>query len=119
MPSQYQDLVELGHELAHREESEAALRTAVVRFYYGTLWLVRQLFLPNPSRRNAHQQAAAELGKRTRSATLHQYNDLLELRGLADYHPEEDGWDQKVLRARRLHEHIVEELRKRGHLPRR
>lgn len=116
MAIQYDDVIKLGRDLASRDDSEAALRAAVGRYYYGTLLMVRQLFSIRPGRREAHMQGASELGRRTRQSTRQQYLSLYELRGRADYDPDEGEWQMKVRRAVRLHTHIVDELRKRGHL---
>jgi uncharacterized protein YukE len=40
------------------------------------------------------------------------------LREEADYEPETDDWSQKAKKATRLYQHIVDELRKRGKIPR-
>ena len=114
MPSRYQDLIALAEELATQIESEAALRAAVTRYYYGTLWLVRELLITQRRRRNAHAQAADELGRRTRATFRRHYEELQRLRAAADYDPGEGQWDRKVIAARRLHGRIVAELRRRG-----
>ena len=109
-------MIQLARELSTQGQSEAALRGAVGRFYYGTLLLVRHLFISRPSRTNAQTEAASVLGRRTKRSTSQQYLQLFELRGQADYDPEENLWDRKVVTAGRLHDHIVEELRKRSYL---
>jgi len=118
MPIRSHDVITLGYELAQQQNSEAALRAAVGRLYYGLFLLVRETFAFTPQRRNAHDQAAAELARRTKRATADQYRELLDLRGLADYEPDESEWDRKVSRAIRLHDHITDEMRKRQHIPR-
>ena len=114
MPARYQDVIALAEELATSGGSEAALRTAVNRYYYGTLWLVREALIPQPRRRNAHDQARDELGRRTRRAIGLRYQELHELRAAADYNPAEGQWQRKVVTAKRLHGRIVAELRRRG-----
>lgn len=116
MPVSHQDVIQLARELSTQGHSEAALRGAVGRFYYGTLLLVRHLFIPSPSRKNAHTEAASVLGRRTKRSTGQQYLELFDLRGHADYDAEETFWDRKVVTAGRLHDHIVEELRRRSFL---
>lgn len=116
MPINYSDVIALASRLAGNTGSEADLRAAVGRFYYGTLMLVRDLFIDRPSRADAHNQAASEIGRHARSSTRQQYLELYDLRGKADYDPRETNWDRKALTAKRLHEHIVDELRKRSYL---
>ena len=115
MALDYRDLVALARELETRTESEAALRTAVGRYYYATLTLVRGLFIPKPSRREGFQQASSVLGRQTKSETQSKFDALYKLRLSADYEPQVDGWERAVVKARRHHERIVAELRSRGH----
>lgn len=118
MPVNYNDVIALARELGTNTESEAALRASVGRFYYGTLLLVRYLFIPHPSRSDAHKEAATQLGLHTRRSTREQYLELFGLRGQADYDPVEGNWDRKAITARRLYEHIFDELRKRSYVVR-
>ena len=111
MSTEYQDLIAVADELSTYIQSEAKLRTAVNRYYYGTLWLVRELFIPRPRRRNAHDEARNELGKRTSASFRVKYQELYGLRAAADYNPDEGRWERKVVRASRLHNQVVAELR--------
>ena len=113
MSTRYQDFIAVAEALAKYSESDAMLRTAVNRYYYGTLWLVRELFIPKPRRRNAHEQARDELGKRTSHSFRQTYEELYGLRAAAAYDLDEGQWHRKVVRARRLHDQIVVELRHR------
>ncbi len=116
MSISYQDFIAVAHELGERRASEGALRTAVGRYYYGTLALVRELFISKPSRTESHSQAAIALGTRTQRVFREKYDELHRLRLAADYEPQQAGWDRSIVRARRLHEQIAAELRRRGFL---
>lgn len=113
MSIDYQDVIDIAEELAGRTDSEAALRAAVGRYYYGTLLMVRQTLVPRPSRRRGHEQASSMLGRRTKQSLGRAYQELYELRLDADYEPEVGDWRRKAVRAQRIHGHIVAELRGR------
>ena len=113
MSINHEDVITLAEELAVRLDSEAALRASVGRYYYGTLLLVRRLFVPRPSRRRGHMQAMATLARYTNRSMGRIYEELYDLRLDADYEPEVGDWRRKAVRAQRIHGHIVAELRGR------
>ena len=117
MPVEPTEIAALGFQLAARADSEVVMRAAVGRIYYGLFLMSRELFNVTNRRREAHDVVAQAIGKATKRATREKYDELRGLREEADYQPETDGWDDRLIRAQRLYRQVVQDLKDREKLP--
>jgi uncharacterized protein (UPF0332 family) len=113
MPVEPRDVYELGNAISTAYNTEAAKRSAVSRIYYSVFLSVRQRFPVSSRTRQVHMDVRAALAKATKRQTGDQFGDLMDLRNEADYDIHTDGWDSKLLRAKRLADHINAELFRR------
>ena len=109
------DLLRVAEFLAERDSSEASLRTAVSRTYYGVLLAVTGSFGVARGR-NIHSRAIGEMLKRDRQAGL-RLRSLMLLRILADYElevqdPLRTDWRRNYRMARAYADSVVDRLRR-------
>ena len=107
------EFVDLGRSLVEESGGEPTLRTGVGRIYYGLFLGLRDALNVRARTREAHDDVATQLGRRTKRATAQKYRELKDLRELADYEPSEGQWDRKAVKALRLYEDIMEEVLRR------
>ena len=109
------DLLRVAEFLAERDSSEASLRTAVSRTYYGVLLAVTDS-LGVSRGRNIHSRAIGEMLKRDRQAGL-RLRSLMLLRILADYElevqdPLRTDWRRNYRMARSFADLVIIRLRR-------
>ena len=109
------DLLRVAEFLAERDSSEASLRTAVSRTYYGVLLAVTDS-LGVARGRNIHSRAIGEMLKRDRQAGL-RLRSLMLLRILADYElevqdPIRTDWRRNYRLARSFADSVINRLRR-------
>ncbi len=113
MPIEPLEVHEFARDIAKRHPTEeVALRSAVSRLYYGVYLHARDR-LGVAQRRRSHQEVRNELQRRTRKVTGDQLGDLRQLREEADYDLKSGGWEQNFMRATRLADRVLKDLRKR------
>ncbi len=118
MPIEYSDFARIADDLSDTADSEVYLRSAVNRYYYATLTAVRSAYSLKPSPTQGYNAAVTALRRQTRSTSSKRFQELRDLRVLADYHPDvTQPWERHAVTARRIHSQIVDEMRRRGHLP--
>lgn len=110
-PIEYHDFAK---DIASLYETEIAKRTAVSRLYYSVYLHARHRFSIN-TRRRSHEAVKNAIQKATQRSTGSQVGQLRELREMADYELNHDGWSEKYTRATRLTDHIMSALQRRGH----
>ena len=108
------DLLRVAEFLAERDSSEASLRTAVSRTYYGVMLSARETF-GVVGGRHSHNRIIQALRRRDRYAgdQLHQLKDL---RVLADYElevqdPLRTNWRRNYRMARSFADSVINRLR--------
>ena len=109
------DLLRVAEFLAERDSSEASLRTAVSRTYYGVLLAVTDS-LGVSRGRSIHSRAIGEMLKRDRQAGL-RLRSLMLLRILADYElevqdPLRTNWRRNYRLARSFADSVINRLRR-------